>query len=103
MIKVSVLYPRTEASYFDIDYYCNKHIPMVLAMFAEACNGASVEQAVESTSDTEQPFHAVGHLHFDSLEQFNEVFSSNQQAVMNDIPNYTNSQPVIQIGEVKIA
>jgi len=29
MIKVSVLYPKTKSSAFDMDYYCNSHIPMV--------------------------------------------------------------------------
>ena len=28
MIKVSVLYPNTEGSKFDLDYYVNSHMPM---------------------------------------------------------------------------
>ena len=29
MIKVTVLYPSDKGSKFDIDYYCNSHMPMV--------------------------------------------------------------------------
>lgn len=29
MIKVTVLYPNIEGTKFDMEYYCNKHMPMV--------------------------------------------------------------------------
>ena len=29
MIKVSVMYPNSPEGTFDIEYYCNTHIPMV--------------------------------------------------------------------------
>ncbi len=29
MIKVTVLYPNEEGKKFDLDYYLNKHLPMV--------------------------------------------------------------------------
>jgi hypothetical protein len=29
MVKVSVFYPNRPGSYFDMSYYCSKHIPMV--------------------------------------------------------------------------
>jgi len=29
MIKVNMLYPNEEGKKFDMDYYCNIHIPMV--------------------------------------------------------------------------
>ena len=32
MIKVTVMYPNEEGKKFDMDYYVNKHIPMVAGL-----------------------------------------------------------------------
>ena len=43
MIKVSVFYPNTDASSFDMDYYCNSHMPMVREKLGDACKDAAIE------------------------------------------------------------
>ena len=35
MIKLSVMYPNGEGKTFDMDYYCNKHIPMVAGLLGD--------------------------------------------------------------------
>jgi uncharacterized protein (TIGR02118 family) len=40
------------------------------------------------------------HLLFDSLEAFQGAFGPHAEAIMGDIPNYTDLEPVIQISEV---
>ena len=45
---------------------------------------------------------AMGHLLFDSAEAFQQSFGPHAQAILGDIPNYTNTQPTIQISEVKM-
>ena len=47
-------------------------------------------------------YAAMGHLYFNSIAEFQSAFGPHAQAIMADIPNYTNSQPVIQISEVKM-
>jgi len=44
MIKVSVFYPSGEGKTFDMDYYCNKHIPFVQQLIGDTCKKAEVEQ-----------------------------------------------------------
>lgn len=41
MIKVSVLYPKSESSSFDMDYYCNKHVPLLQRLLGDACTGVA--------------------------------------------------------------
>jgi len=43
MIKVNVFYPNEEGKKFDMEYYCNKHIPMVQQKLGAAVKGVSVE------------------------------------------------------------
>ena len=63
MIKVSVLYPHTEGSSFDMDYYCKSHIPMVQKKLGAACKGVSVEQGLGGSAPGTPPaFVAMGHL-----------------------------------------
>ena len=103
MIKVSVFYPYQEGDRFDIDYYCNSHIPMVRQKLGTACKGVAVEQGIAgATLGSEPGFVAMGHLYFDSMEAFQTAFAPHAEAIMADIPNYTNIQPTIQLSEVKI-
>jgi len=103
MIKVSVFYSNTEGSKFDMNYYCNSHIPMVRQKLGAACKGASVEQGIAGATPGSPPaFVAMGHLYFDSAEAFQTAFGPHAEAIMADIPNYTDIQPTIQISDVKI-
>jgi uncharacterized protein (TIGR02118 family) len=103
MIKVSVLYPAGGTAKFDMDYYCKSHIPMVQEKLGAACKSVAVEQGLAGAAAGAPPaFVAMGHLYFDSVAEFQAAFSQHAEAIMGDIPNYTNVQPVIQISEVKI-
>ena len=103
MIKVSVFYPDREGSKFDMDYYCNSHIPMVQEKLGPACKNVAVEHGIAGATPGSRPgFIAMGHLYFDSVEAFQKAFGPHADAIMGDIPNYTDSQPTIQFSEVKV-
>ena len=46
------------------------------------------------------PFIAVGHLVFNSIEDFQGAFGQHAGELMGDIPNFTNVEPQIQISEI---
>ena len=103
MIKVSVFYPNNEGAKFDIDYYCNKHIPMVRQKLGAACKNAAVEQGIAGATPGSRPaFIALGHLYFDSVEAFQGAFAPHAEPILSDVPNYTNTTPLIQISEVSL-
>ena len=103
MIKVSVLYPNTAGSRFDMTYYLNKHIPMVQQKLGVALKGTSVEQGLGGAEPGSPPAYVVmGHLLFESAEAFQQSFGPHSEAIVGDIPNYTNTQPTIQVSEVKL-
>jgi uncharacterized protein (TIGR02118 family) len=103
VIKVSVFYPKTEDSKFDMDYYCNSHIPMVQGKLGDACKSVAVEEGLAGGAPgAPLTYAAMGHLYFDSAEAFQNAFGPHAEAIMGDIPNYTNVEPVIQISEVKM-
>ena len=103
MIKVSEFYADRAGSKFDMDYYCNSHIPMVREKLGAACKGAAVEQGMSGATPGSRPgFVAMGHLYFDSVAAFQTALGPHAQAIMADIPNHTEIEPTIQISEVKI-
>jgi uncharacterized protein (TIGR02118 family) len=103
MITVSVLYPNESGKKFDMDYYCNEHIPLVQQKLGSACKRVAVEHGVAGAAPgATAAFIAIGRLYFDSAEAFQTAFSPHAEEIMSDIPNYTDIQPIIQISEVKI-
>jgi uncharacterized protein (TIGR02118 family) len=101
MIKLSVLYPNADGATFDMDYYCNKHIPLVQQTLGAALKGVAVDQGI-GQSGSPAPFVAMGHLMFGSMLDLQTSLDTHGKKLMADIPNYTNIRPTIQISEVKM-
>lgn len=103
MIKVSLLFPNSESSKFDMDYYCSHHIPMLQRKLGRACRRVAVEEGLVVGSQSSPPaFIAMGHLYFESVEAFQTAFNPHLAAIMEDLPNYTNIRPMIQISAIKL-
>ena len=102
MVKVSVLYPNRADTKFDMTYYLDRHIPMVRRLLGSALKGVSVEQGISGEEPSPAPYVTTAHLLFDSVQAFQTNFGALAQEIMEDIPKYTNSEPLIQIGEVKL-
>jgi uncharacterized protein (TIGR02118 family) len=103
MIKFSVFYPNEEGKKIDMDYYVNSHIPMVQEKLGGALKGGTVDQGIAGPEPGSPAIYvAMGHLLFDSVEEFQSAFGPHMEAIMADIPNYTDILPSVQISEVKI-
>jgi uncharacterized protein (TIGR02118 family) len=103
MIKVSVLYPSGKGNTFNMGYYLATHIPLVRRLSGAALKRVEVEQGIGGLVPGSAPAYlAMGHLFFDSVATFQAAFEPNTAVITGDIPNYTNTQPTIQISEVKL-
>ena len=103
MVKVSVLYPNSAGCKFDMNYYLTKHMPMVQQKLGAACKSIAVEQGIAGGAPgAPATYVAMGHLYFDSADAFASAFGPHAQEILADIPNYTNTQPTIQISDVKM-
>jgi uncharacterized protein (TIGR02118 family) len=103
MIKVTVLYPNAPDAKFDMKYYVTHHMPMVRDKCGPACRSIAAEGGVASGDPaTPAPYIAVGHLTFDSVAAFQGSFGPHAGAILADIPNYTNTKPIIQISEITL-
>ena len=100
-VKVSVLYPSGEGKTFDMPYYQNTHIPMTVELLGSALIGTSIEGGLSGGLPGSPPPYLAGvSLFFKSVEDFTQAFAPVAAKLIADIPNYTNSEPVVQISEV---
>ena len=103
MIKVSVMYPNGSGATFDMSYYLASHMPMVRQKLGAALKGMAVEEGLGGAQPgSPATYLALGHLMFDSVDAFGAAFTAHAESIMADIPNYTNTQPVIQVSQVKM-
>ena len=95
MISVHILYPRDDdSSTFDMGYYTATHMPMLADALGDACQGWGASQCAEG------PWQAIGWATVDSQDAFNAAMAEHGARIMGDVPNYTNVQPQLVLGEI---
>ena len=101
-IKVSALYPNAEGKHFDVDYYRDSHMVLVKKLLKpHGLIGPGIEKGLAGGDPNQPvPFLCVGYMTFNSVEEFQKAFEANGQELFDDVPNFTNIQPVIQIAEI---
>ena len=101
MIKVTILYPNGDGKKFDMDYYSNKHMPMIASLLGDSLKLLAIDKGIAGRTAADPiPYLAIGYLYFDNLSAYQNSFKPNAEKIRNDIPNYTNIQPVVQISEI---
>lgn len=102
MIKASLLYANTDGARFDYTYYLNSHLPMVRARLGAALKRLCVERGLFGAPGAPAPYIALGHLYFDSVEAMSEAYAPHAQEILDDLPNFTDLQPLMLVSEVLI-
>ena len=100
--KVAILYPNGEDATFDMDYYEEKHMPMVAGFLGKNLKCYEIDKGISGrTPNDGAPFVAIGYFYINDVAEYNNAIAQNRDAVISDFENYTNIQPVVQISEIK--
>ena len=94
---MNVLYPNKEGAKFDFEYYMQRHIPLANGLLGREFK---VSKGIPSPEGGEPPFVCIARMDVGTLEEFLPVITQHVAALQQDIPNYTNIEPVIQFEEV---
>src|SRR5687767_8264103 len=98
MIKVSVLYPAGEGKTFDWEYYSKTHVPMVKSLLRDSIKAISIDKGISGrTPGSPATYVAMFHMYFENIAAYQNSLAPNAQKIRDDITNYTNIQPIIQI------
>lgn len=98
MIRMTILYPNTPGSTFDADYYRSKHLPLGQKLMGSAVKGMELDVGIASAAGP-APYHAAGHFLFESMESFQQAFPAAAGQLREDVPRYTNVEPVVLFSE----
>ncbi|SGY95966.1 Ethyl tert-butyl ether degradation EthD [Moritella viscosa] len=105
MINIASIYEKMDNYHFDFDYYLNIHMPMSIKILsnAEGFKGVKVERGIDISNTIDSTYVAMCHYYFDTLENFMPAFIPHAEKLQDDVRNYTNIEPTIQINEVELA
>jgi uncharacterized protein (TIGR02118 family) len=94
MIRVTFLYPKTDESTFDMDYYTSTHMPMLAAALGDACLSWGADKI------TSGPYEAIGWALVSSAEAFDAAMTEKGAEISADVANYANVRPDVVKGDV---
>jgi uncharacterized protein (TIGR02118 family) len=102
MVRISVIYARTDDLRFDLDYYLNRHVPFVTGRLQDmGLVAAQVEEGLAGAAAGQPPpFAIIGSLTFSTMEELQQSLAQHGAEIMGDIPNFTNAQRHIVISRV---
>jgi uncharacterized protein (TIGR02118 family) len=100
MIRVLVMYPNEPGKKFDMDYYLNKHMPMVNNTLENlGLVRTEVDKGIGGMGGAPAPFVAICYMYFENIEAMQNSMS-NSGDLMSDLPNFSEIQPQVQISEI---
>jgi uncharacterized protein (TIGR02118 family) len=103
MVRVSVLYPNKPGSRFDADYYLGVHMPMAARLLGPTIKTVTAEIGVAGEAPGQAaPFAAIAGFVCESAKDFIQAFVPVADQLQNDIPKYTDIEPVIQFSELTV-
>lgn len=97
-VSLQVIYPVTADSTFDHAYYAGAHMALVGEHMGPHIDSTLVTKGLAGGPDTPAPFHAIATMIFADDTAMKAAMKA-AGPVMADIPNFTNAEPQILIGE----
>ena len=98
-VSLQVLYPITKQTNFDYNYFFATHMKLVTDIFGDHLDSTLVTKGVAGGMDKSAGYYAIATMIFKNQSAM-DLALSRSGSVMEDIPNYTNTEPVMLIGEV---
>ncbi|MGY9049049.1 hypothetical protein P775_20280 [Puniceibacterium antarcticum] len=100
-ISLQVLYPTTNGTHFDYDYYLESHMPMVATHMGAYISQTLVTKGLAGGPDTPAAHYAIATMVFADQVAMDAAME-NAGPVLEDIVNFTDTTPQMLIGEVVV-
>lgn len=98
-VSLQVIYPIGADTNFDYEYYLSTHMALVGEHMGPHIESTLVTKGLAGGPDTPPGIYAVATILFGDQGAFDAAMAVSDP-VLADIPNFTNSQPQMLIGEV---
>lgn len=98
-VSMQVIYPITEETSFNYDYYFSTHMDVVAEYFGPHLERTLVTKGVADGPNTPPSIYAIATLVFADQAAMDAALAKGAP-VIGDIPNFTNTKPQMLVGEV---
>ena len=100
--RALVMFPKTEDSHFDMDYFLERHVPLATRVLGKA---GLVDFEVQEGVALPPPVPAVRYtviasLIFSSFEALERALVTHAATFRADGPNFTTVSPIVQVNRV---
>ncbi|MBC8155390.1 MAG: EthD family reductase [Bacteroidetes bacterium] len=102
MICLTVLYPKTADSRFDMGYYLDAHTPLVRERLTPiGLTGIDLETGLAGGAPGSPPTYTmIARLRFASPDALQHALAIHGPELLGDIPNFTDGQPIMQVSQL---
>lgn len=95
---MQVLYPVSEGTTFDYDYYLATHVPLVTEHMGDLIESHSFIKGVAGGPNVPPGFHGIFTAKYKDMATLQAALSKSGP-VSADVKNFTNVRPTVLIGE----
>jgi uncharacterized protein (TIGR02118 family) len=96
-MSLNVIYPNHDGARFDISYYCDTHIPLVMEVM-KAGSVILIEGIPMGAAAA--PYVMIAHFQFASAEALKVALDNPRRAeVQADVANFTDIKPTLMLGK----
>ena len=101
MIRITLIYRKSENAHFDFDYYVNRHVPMSRQLMSD-CGLVSIEVEKVLRALDGGPSNAICVTHVDLVDEacLKKALELHGAQMMADFGNYTDITPEIHVCQV---
>ena len=102
MFKLTVLYPKSAADNFDLEYYINTHTPLLKDLLGpEGLIKVEIEEGIAGGAPgTDATYTVICGIFFPDPETMEKAMDKHGFELMSDIPNFTSVVPAMQVSKV---
>ena len=98
-VSLQVIYPISDDTHFDYDYYTTTHMALVGQHMGDHIQSTLVTKGLAGGPNPPPAFYAVATMVFADQAAMGDAMGK-AAPVMADIPNFTNSRPHTLVGDV---
>jgi uncharacterized protein (TIGR02118 family) len=97
---ITVLYPNQDGVRFDFDYYVKNHATLIMRLYGKGIARYELRKGVAGGDGGKPPYVATVNFWVGDQKLFDEAQAKHTQTLIDDVKNFTNVMPTIQIDEV---
>ncbi len=97
---ITVLYKNGDGIKFDFEYYKKHHLTMIMELYGKAIQKFELRKGMTAQDGTKPTYVAVVSIWIGDQAAFDAAGAKYSAKLVADVPNFTNTQAVVQNDEV---